>query len=86
MSFRTNRRDVNQFETDTKGRLFVVGVSINWPSNRKRQTKMLDSWKVTQLSLFHQERVNNRRFRNATVSFQRTGTVGLSQHQTNIPT
>ena len=28
-SFRTHRKDVNPFETDTKGRLFVVDVSAN---------------------------------------------------------
>ena len=58
MSFRTYRRGVNQSETDTKGRLFVVGVSINWPSNRKWQAKVLDSWKIAQLSLLRQECVN----------------------------
>ena len=46
-----NRRDVNPFETDTKGRLFVVDVSMNWPDNRIWQTKVLDSWKATQLNL-----------------------------------
>ena len=55
MSFRTYRRDVNQFETYTKGRLFVVDASTHWPSNRKWQTKVLDSWNVNQLSLLRQE-------------------------------
>ena len=52
--FRAYRRDVNQFETGTKGRLFVVDVSVNWPSNRKWQTKVLDSWKATQLTFLCQ--------------------------------
>ena len=34
-SFQTLRRYVNSSHTDTKGRLFVVDVSINWPNNRK---------------------------------------------------
>ena len=34
----------NPFETDTKGRLFVVDVSINWPSDGNGQTEVLDSW------------------------------------------
>ena len=50
MSFRTYRRDVSPFETVTKGRLFVVDVSINWPSNRKWQTKVPDLWKSSQLN------------------------------------
>ena len=58
MSFRTYRRDVNPFETGTKGRLFVVGVSTNWPSKGNGQTKLLDSWKVTQLNLLRQKSVN----------------------------
>ena len=42
------------------GRLFVVDVSMsmNWPRNRNWQTKVFDSWKVTQLNLLHQERVS----------------------------
>ena len=28
-------------------RLFVTDVSINWPSNRNWQAKVLDAWKVT---------------------------------------
>ena len=55
MSFRTYGRDVNPFETDTKGRLFVVDVSINWPSNRNWLTKVLDSWKVNQLNWLRQK-------------------------------
>ena len=46
MSLRNYRRDVNPYETDTKGRLFGLDVSINWPSNRHWQTKELDSWKA----------------------------------------
>ena len=49
MSFRIDRRDVNPFETDTPRedsinaiRLYI-DVSINWPSNRNWQTKVLDS-------------------------------------------
>ena len=38
--------------------LFVVGVSIHWLSNRNWQTKVLDSWKVTQLDLPRQESGN----------------------------
>ena len=57
MPFRTYRRDVNPFETDTKGKLFVVDVSINWPSNRDWQTKVLDSWKATQRILLRQKSV-----------------------------
>ena len=59
MSFRTLRRDVNLFETDAKGRLFGVDVSINWPSNRSWKAKGLDSWKVTQLNLLRQESVKS---------------------------
>ena len=44
--------DVHPFETDFKGRLFVVDVSINWPSCRNWQTKVLVSWKVTQRVYF----------------------------------
>ena len=46
------------FETDTTVRVFVVDVSINWPSNRNWQTKVLDSWKATQLYLLRQKSVN----------------------------
>ena len=59
MSFRTYRRDVNPFETNTKGRLSVVAVSINWPSHRNWQTKVLDSWKAAQLNLLLQKSVKN---------------------------
>ena len=58
MPFQTYRRDVDPFETDTKGKLFIVDVSINWPSNRSWLTKVLDSWKVTQLTLPRQRSVN----------------------------
>ena len=57
MLFRTYRRDVNPFETDTTGKLFVVDVSINWPSKRNWQTKVLDSGKATQLNLLCQKNV-----------------------------
>ena len=49
----------NPFDIDTKGRLFVVDVSVNWPSNRNWQTKVLDSWKATQLNLLRQKSVND---------------------------
>ena len=55
MSFTTYRRDVHPFETDTKGRLFGVDVSVNWLSHRDWQTKVLDSWKATQLTLLRQK-------------------------------
>ena len=50
LSFRTHRRDVNPVETDAKGTLFVVDVYVNWRSYRNWQTKVLDSWKATQLN------------------------------------
>ena len=59
MSFRTYRRDVSPFEAYTKGRLFGLDVSINWPSNRHWQIKKLDSWKATQLNLLRQKSVNS---------------------------
>ena len=37
---------------DTKGRLLVVGVSINWPSNRNWPIKVLDDWRVSQWVYF----------------------------------
>ena len=58
MSFRTYRRDVNPFETDTKGRLFVVDGSIDWPGNRNWQTKVLDPLKATQLNVLRHKGVN----------------------------
>ena len=58
MSLQTYRRDANPFETDTKGRLFGLDVSINWPTNRNWQTTALDSWKATQLNLPRQKSVN----------------------------
>ena len=45
----TYSREANPFQTDTEGRVFVVDVSINWPSNESWQTKVLDSGKTTQL-------------------------------------
>ena len=57
MSFRIYRGYVNPVETDTKGRLFVVDVSITWTSNRNRRTKELDSWKATQPNLLRQKSV-----------------------------
>ena len=57
MSFRTYRRDVHPFETDTKGRLLGVDVSINWPRKRHWLTKVLDSWKATQQNLLRQRYV-----------------------------
>ena len=53
----TYRKDENRFETDTKGRLYVVDISIDWPSDRNEQTKVLDSWKATQLNLLRQKSV-----------------------------
>ena len=58
MSFQIYRRDVNPFETDTKRKLFVTDVFISWPMNRHWQTKVLDSWKVTQLNLQRQKCIN----------------------------
>ena len=52
MSFPTYRIDVHPFETDTRGRLVVVDVFINWPSNRNWRTKGIDSRKATQLNLY----------------------------------
>ena len=37
--------------------LFVVDVAINWATNRNWQTKVLDTRKVTQLTLLRQESV-----------------------------
>ena len=48
MSIRTYRRNVNLFESVTRVRPFVFGISVNWPSNRNWQTKVLDSLKYTQ--------------------------------------
>ena len=31
--------------------LFVIDVSINWATDRNWQTKLLDTWKVTQINL-----------------------------------
>ena len=39
--------------------LFVVDVPINWASDRNWQTKVLDTWRVTQLNVLHQESVKN---------------------------
>ena len=50
--------EVNSFQTDTKGRLFGVDVSTNWPSDRNWQTKVLDSWKATQLNLLRKKSIN----------------------------
>ena len=44
--------NVNPFKTDTKGRVFVVDASINWPSNRNWQAKVLESFKVSQRIYF----------------------------------
>ena len=54
-SFRTYTRDVNPFQTNTMRRLFGLDVSINWPSNRYWQTKILYSWKATQPNLLRQK-------------------------------
>ena len=57
-SFKTYKRDVHSFVTDTKGRHFVPGVSIHWTNKRNWQVKGLGTWKVTQLNLPRQESVN----------------------------
>ena len=41
MSFGTYRRDVHPLETDTKGRLFSVDVSIDWPVSEIGRPKYL---------------------------------------------
>ena len=51
MTLRTHIRGVNPFENDIKGRLFVVGISVNRPSNRNWQIKVFDSWQAAQLDL-----------------------------------
>ena len=33
---------------------YVVDVSINWATDRNCQTKLLDTWKVTQLDLLQE--------------------------------
>ena len=43
--------------------LFVVDVSINWATDRNWQTRLLDTWKVTQMNLPRQESVKMLRFR-----------------------
>ena len=50
--------DAHPFEIDTKRRLFAVDVCINWATKRNWQSKVLDTWKVTQLNLPRQENVN----------------------------
>ena len=42
-------------ETNTKERLFVDDVSINWATNRNWHTKILHSFKVFQLKVLHQK-------------------------------
>ena len=45
MSVRTYSRHANQFETDTKGRLyFFIDGSINWATDRNKQTKTLQTF------------------------------------------
>ena len=46
------------FDIDTEGRLFVIDVSFNWATNRNWQTKIVDTWKISQLNLPREERVN----------------------------
>ena len=46
---------MHPFETDTKGRLLVVDVSVNWATDRHWQTKVLDTGKVTRLDLLRQD-------------------------------
>ena len=43
-------RYVHLPETDTKRRLFVFDVSVNWPSNRHWQTTVLDWWRAAQMN------------------------------------
>ena len=37
---------MSTLKTDTKGRLFIVDVSIYWANDRNRHTKLLHTWKV----------------------------------------
>ena len=37
-------RDIHSFQTDTRRRLFVVDVSIDWSSNRNWHSKVLNTW------------------------------------------
>ena len=50
---------MHPFETDTKGRLLVVDVSVNWATDRHWQTKVLDTGKVTRLDLLRQDSVDD---------------------------
>ena len=38
----------NRYQRQT---LFVVGVSVNWATVRRWQTKLLETWKVSQIQL-----------------------------------
>ena len=42
----------NRYQRKT---LFVIDVSINWTTVRRWQTKLLDTWKVTQIHLLRQK-------------------------------
>ena len=46
------------FRRYQKKTLFVVDISITWATNRNWQAKVLDTWKVTQLNLPHQDSAN----------------------------
>ena len=54
----SKERHAHPFKTDTKGRFFVIGVSINWTTTRNSQTEVLDTWKATQLNFLRQQSVN----------------------------
>ena len=55
-SFWTYRTYVNPFETNANGRLFVVVISINWTTDRNKQTYIIhDTGKVTQLNFLYQK-------------------------------
>ena len=75
MSFQIYRRDVNPFDTDSKGRLIVVDVSINWPSNRNLETKVLDSWKATRLTLLLRKCVFKQSLSSRTITVNRWSVV-----------
>ena len=64
------------FETDTKGRLFVVDISIDRPSSRNWRTKVLDSWKVFQrIYLVRKVLTNERAFPVRRVSTETYGVL-----------
>ena len=50
--------DVDPFKPETKQRLFVVDVSIDWATGRRWQTNLVETQKVTQIHLLRRESVN----------------------------